>query len=391
MQTFSAEDVKTINDLSTGRAQSAPPPVVELPTPDVQSPAVPTQTPPAATPDPNKPPAAIPAVTTPPAEPDYLSKLGFKTQDELQDRLTKYSELEKKTAEYEQQLNQLNEYKAGPKFASERHKLLYDYGSKVEGMELQSARQLLEVVSLDLKTLPDQQIRFEAFKLMPENQNLSQDEVISLFKATEVERFGNPQDTENPQTEIQKIRAKQATAQAKDSVSKLQAQWNAAKTATPDPEGAARQKLEYQQMVNQRISSFDGIPTIKLLATDEKGEKLEGAINFKIDKEKQMPAVSAALHDLPGWWDKKLQEYGVTNGENFDVTKLAELVSKIEYHDQLMNMAYQQGQSDGVASKLKTARNVSDPSDVVTPVVTPVKITSEKQDAAQAARKAAGF
>lgn len=374
MEKFSASDIQTIQNATSGNVAPVQQQVVDnTPAPD----PAPTNTDPVV----NNAPAADP---TPSAF--DIQKYGYKSHEELDGALSRIPTLER-------ELKQLNEHKAGPQFKSDRHKFLYEVGERSEGMELSAVRQLLDVVELlDRKDAPDQQIRFEAFRLKPENKGLSQEEISALFKAEEVERFGNPLDTENPQTEIQKIRAKQATASAKEVLGKIKSDWESTRPVQKTPEDLARENAEYRQFLQKNLTGFDGIPSIKLQATDEKGEKLEGNINFKIDAQNQLPVVMEAIADPQGWWDSKLESLGIMapGQEVPDFKKFADFVTRIEYMNDLLNQSYQQGLADQLSNKLKTARNVSDPNNS-TGSQAPVKVLDEKADAARSAMKVAGL
>lgn len=314
-----------------------------------------------------------------------LEELGYEDIDVVQDRLKRFPELER-------QLNELNEYKNGPKFASDRQKYLYDFASKFEGMEFAAAKQLLDIVDLDLKSLPDQQARFEAFKLNPANKGLSQEEIRDLFIDEETLKFGSSQDPATPQTVAQKAREKQATFLAKEQLAKMQQEWNATRTAVPTPEQLAAERLEYQQFVNEQIANFDGIQ-VKLSAQNDKGEKLEGALNYKLTSENQKRAVSEALRDPAGWWDRKLEEQGIMReGEQMpDFVKFAELVTWIDHRDQLLNRSYQQGREDQKADLLKNARNIGNPGSSAGAPPAQERQLSEKQEAMKEAMKVAGI
>ncbi|HEY0770356.1 MAG TPA: hypothetical protein VGD31_08465 [Sphingobacteriaceae bacterium] len=401
MEKFTAQDIQQIRDLQRSGGQT-PPAAPGGATPPATPPNTDGNTPP-ATPPPAAPPPANggsasqtgtpPPATTPPSTPPAtpptidLEKLGFKSYEDLQGAISRIPTLEK-------ELQQLNEYKAGPKFKSERHKFLYEVGSKAEGMELSAVRQLLDVVELlDNKDVPDQHIRFEAFKLRPENKHLSQEEVRSLFADEELERFGNPQDTVNPQTDIQKIRAKQATAQARETLQKFKSDWDATRTVEPTPQELAAQKAEYTQFLQTQLATFDGVSGIKLSGIDSGNEKVEGAINFKIDPQKQLPVVMEAIADPQGWWDRKLAELGIlTPGKDVpDFQKWADFVTRVEFNGDLLNLAYQQAISDLEAKKLASARNLGNNGGGNGSAGAPPAPVDERKEANQGAMKVAGI
>jgi hypothetical protein len=391
---FSAADVQAIQVMERGGPPPATPPAGEQPSnvgapaPQVQTPTAPTvqATPPAQG---GSQPGGTPPETPSEGQEEFdymnLEDLGFQDMSELQQRLERAQQLE-------QELEQLQEYKNGPKFASDRQKYLYDFANRFEGMELPAAQQLLNVVSLDLKSLPDQQARFEAFRLDPINKGLSQDDLMALFTDEERLKFGNSQDPADPQTPAQKAREKQATALAKEQLSKMQSEWNATRTAAKTPEELVQEKQAYQEEVFERLSKFGGIQ-VNLSAQGDNGENAESAMQFALNDENQIQEIVEAVADPLGWWDNMLYDTGVlTEGQQgFDAVKFAQLVTVITHREQLLNNAYQQGREDYKASLLKNARNVSVPGNGLgTPPVPPGTMT-EKQEANKEAMKVAGI
>ncbi len=304
-------------------------------------------------------PTPTPAGGTPPPQDKSgfdITTLGFKDQNELQERL-------KKTDEFEKKVQLLSKYENGPVFESERQKLLYELSKKAPGMELKAARQLLEVVDMDLKSTPDQQLRYFAFKLDPKNGRLSEDQIRALFVDEDLKQYGDPADAANPPTEVQKIRAQQATDLAREQLSEMQTNWNTSKDSeAPSPAQIAERKQARLTLTQAQLADFDGIQ-ISLEATDEKGEKMSNAIAFKVDPKDQLPVVVQAVADPAGWWEQKLTKLGI-NYENptiEDQRKFAKLVTAIEFGDRLQNLAYQQGQSDTLAAQLAEKRNLGQP------------------------------
>ncbi|MEJ7644290.1 MAG: hypothetical protein WKF87_06825 [Chryseolinea sp.] len=377
MEALSASDVQTIQSLSHGgpaAAQAAQTPEVVVPV--IQPGAI-------ASPDRPGEPAGEPGGEEE-EELHDISEFGFESLNDMQEYINR-------SRGYEKQISELSEYKAGPKFASDRQKHLYDFASKFEGMELSMARQLLEVVDLDLKSLPDQRARFEAFRLSPSVKGLSQDEMYQLFMDSDTKQFGSSQDEANPQTPIQKILERQATAQAKETLAKMQGEWNTTRTAVKSPDAVAQEQQEYRQHLSEELSDFDGIQ-LSLEARGENGEIQEGQLNFRLDPVRQRRAVVEALADPAGWWDRKLEEMGIMSPgqQTPDFEKFAQLVTQYEFQDELRNMAYQQGYEDQLARQLATARNVSDPARGQHGMVDPANVT-EKQDANRQAMKVAGI
>jgi hypothetical protein len=386
---FSAADVQAIQTMERGGPPPATPPAgdqpsnVGTPAPQVQTPTVPSVT--QTTPPLEQ--GGQPPVTPGQEEFDYmnLEDLGFQDMNELQARLDRAQQLE-------QELEQLQEYKNGPKFKSDRQKFIYDFANRYEGMEPSAARQLLDIADLDLKSLPDQQARFEAFKIDPINKGLSQEDLFALFTDEERLKFGNSQDPAEPQTPAQKAREKQATALAKEQLSKMQSEWNATRTEAKTPQQLVQERQAYQAEVYERISDFGGIQ-VNLSAQGDNGEKAEGAIQFALNDENQIQEIVEAVADPLGWWDNMLYDTGVlTEGQKgFDAVKFAELVTVITHREQLLNNAYQQGREDYKASLLKNARNVSVPGNGLgTPPVPPGSMT-EKQESIKEAMKVAGM
>lgn len=358
---FSEKDVTGLMNMGVGGGNpngtggsATPPPAGGAATPPPDEGAA--TTPPAgaaATPPPagaTPPPAGAGA---PPPTEEYethdLEALGFQSIDEIRQMRDDYARAQK----------ELNEAKAQPKFKSERAKNLYEFANRHEGMELEAARQYLELVNLDLTKEADHHLRFRAFSLKPEMKGYSQAEIEALFADEELRNFGDP-NTEGGQTEIQKIRAKGATAQAKEQLSKLQEEYKKvpAQEAQRTPEELAAERAAYTDFVKKELTTFDGI-ALKLSATLEDGKKVEGALNFKLDAETQLPAVVNAIVDPQGWWENFLTRHGVLveGQEQPNVSKFGEIVARLEHQEELLNQTYQQGRHDQIALHAKTHRN----------------------------------
>ncbi len=278
-----------------------------------------------------------------------LETLGFSSIDDIKKMREDFTRVSK----------ELDEAKAQPRFKSERAKSLHDFANRFEGMELSAARQYLELVDLDLNKEADHQLRFRAFQLKPEMKGYTQDEIHALFMDEELRNFGDSS-VENGQTEIQKIRAKGATASAKAQLSELQEEYKKApaQEAQRSPEQLAAERAEYTDFVKKGLTGFDGI-ALKLSATLEDGKKQEGSLNFKLDAEKQLPAVINAVVDPSGWWASQLKKHGVMvdGNEQPNVSKFADLVSYLEFKDEVLNQAYNQGRHDQIAYHAKNHRN----------------------------------
>jgi hypothetical protein len=278
-----------------------------------------------------------------------LESLGFSSIDDIKKMREDYTRVQ----------NELNEAKAKPKFASKKAETLYEFANRHEGMELETAKQFLELVNLDLTKVADHDLRFRAFSLRPEMRGYSQDEIHALFIDDELKNFGDP-NVENGQTDVQKIRAKGATAQARESLEKLQEEYKKApaQEAQRSPEQIAADKAAYTDFVKKGLTGFDGIAS-KVSATLEDGKKVESSFNFKLDAEKQLPAVINAVVDPAGWWENVLKKHGamVDGQEQPNVSKFSEIVTYLEFKDELLNQAYQQGRHDQIAHHASTHRN----------------------------------
>lgn len=278
-----------------------------------------------------------------------LESLGFSSIDDIKKMREDYTRVQQ----------ELNEAKAKPKFASKRAETLYEFANRHEGMELETAKNFLELVNMDLTKVADHDLRFRAFSLKPEMKGFSQDEIHALFIDDELKNFGDP-NVENGQTEVQKIRAKGATASARESLGKLQEEYRKApvQEAQRSPEEIAADKAAYTDFVKKGLTGFDGIAS-KVSATLEDGKKVESSFNFKLDAEKQLPAVINAVVDPAGWWADLLKKHGamVDGQEQPNVSKFGEIVTFLEFKDELINQAYQQGRHDQIAHHASTHRN----------------------------------
>jgi hypothetical protein len=396
-ETFTPEDVQMIASMGpnspqppkdnppppppAGDGSDTPPPGGAPPPPDDKN------TPPGGAPPPPAGGTPPPGGTTPPTDEDDIIDVRTLTNGKFDDVKLFYDD-------YTKLQKDLDEAKKNPSFKSDRHKLLYEFGSQMEGMELGQARQMLEIIGLDLQKEPDQRLRFEAFKLDPRNKGLSQDDLSALFMQDELDKFGNPA-VENGQTEVQKIRAKQETATAREKLQEMQTKWNAAKTAEPTAEQVAEERRQYRTQVEADLQTFDGL-ALKM-SVDEDGKKVEGNLNFKLMTPEEKSAVVNAVSDPEGWMAKKLHDLGIFDVNNPDakpnMKKFADFVTQIEFADRLVNLAYSQGRSDKLADELARKRNPegSNGGGGHTPPPAGGAAKSENQQAIDEAAKAAGL
>jgi hypothetical protein len=114
-----------------------------------------------------------------------------------------------------------------PKFVNEKAKTLFEYANKAAGLELESARQFLQVVALgDVNKLSDKDAQLEAFLLT--RPDLTRERGTKVFEADYDERYT---DLEN--NLLQQDRHGVATRDAKAKLADLQKQFTDAKGDAP--------------------------------------------------------------------------------------------------------------------------------------------------------------
>jgi hypothetical protein len=274
-------------------------------------------------------------------------------------RYKSIQDLEKDVTQLPALQQQLNEAQR-PKH-SERVQKVIDFAAMYEGMEPEAAQRYLSLQRIDVKSLPDQQARFEAFKLDPRYGRLTDDKQAKLFRELEIEQFGDPSNAEKPQSETQLIRQELATQEAKDKISKLQSEYVTAKGAQLSPEEEAAERQSLRTLVQQELATFAGIP-FKFSVLDGEGKTVEGAMNYKIDPEKQLKVLMDAATDPLGWWDSILERRGVFTAASDQPNrqKFAQILSRLEFQDDIDNQIYQQGRNDMLAEYVRTHRNPAD-------------------------------
>lgn len=395
-------------DLLKGGGNSGP--IVDKPNTEPAPAPTPTPTPePAPNPSPTPTPAPSPTPTPTPAagapapsptpipEPFDYKALGFSSVDDIKTLRQQYEEQSSKLAEQQARLQQLQKYENGPEFKSERHKLLYELTAATDGLELTKAQQMLHIASLDLKSLPDQQTRFEAFKLSAEAQNLTQEELMKLFAHKE-KAYLSPEG--DPDADIRKIEEKQATARSREVLVQEQDKWNKARAAEPAVEQVAVDRAKIQQEVVAALSNFDGIRDVALTALDDKGEKIDSKINYIVDKATQLPVIIDAAQNPDKWLLSKLEQFGAIDLKNpnspMNYAAFAKFVSLVEFAEQRQALTYQQGVSDGILQKIKSSKQL-DPTPTPgsgAPAPTPPKPVSKgtiSESVAKAAQDAGLF
>lgn len=305
--------------------------------------------------------------------------------EDVEARLKRADELE----------TELDDARKNPKFESDQAKMLYDYSNKT-GLGLAGLQQFLHVQGLTLQgegALSDQQLRFEAFKLSPEfsGKGLSDKDLEALFMDEEVNKYGDPENTQNPPTPAQTTRARLATQAAKEVISKMQKEWSTAKPAERTPEDVASEKVRLRTTSEQALAGFKGIQT-PVTATGENGEKLDAVFNFSLDKPEQLQAILDATVNPQEMWEQALTAKGVVSKDGVvDVKKFGEMAARFLYHEQMLGEVYRQGHNDGIAYKVKNSRNAAPPVDSGKgPINTPPEPKNDKEGLAEAAFKVAG-
>lgn len=278
-----------------------------------------------------------------------LESLGFSSLEEITELRDNYAKAQKELEEVRAQLT--------PK--SEKAKLLLDFANSHEGRELDEAKRYLDIVGLDLTKEADHSLRFRAFELKPENKGLSPESLRVLFADEELKNFGDPT-TEGGQTEVQKIRSQIATAAARESIQKIQDDYKKAAGSQgakqPTAEELAAELAEHTAFVKEQTQKFAGIQ-LKLAATLEDGKNYEGAVNFNLDPKTQLEAVHKALVDPAGWWEGVMQKSGALVNGKLDYVKMADLITRFEFNEELLNQSYTQGRNDQIAFNAKNHRN----------------------------------
>lgn len=252
---------------------------------------------------------------------------------------------------------QLNEAQSKIPNYSEKVQKAIDFASQYAGMEDEAAVRYLQIQRLKVDQLSDQQLRFESFKLDPKYAGLAEDKQKILFNGLETSQYGDPSNTEQPQTEYQKTLQDLATDEAKRRIAGIQQEYQSAKDVRITPEEEAQEQAALRSTVQQELSTFSGIP-FKFSVLNAKGEKMEGAMNFTV-KPEQLQTLIDAVSDPLGQWDKILESSGVfgPNSDQPDRVRFAQVFSRLIFREEIDNQIYKQGQDDLMAHLLKTHRN----------------------------------
>lgn len=176
-------------------------------------------------------PAAAPAAPaaaapTPPATPEPAGD--FSRLSALTEGRIKTEEDFKSFVDNHNQL--LEQVKEGvkPKFEDKRKQLAYDLITSATGDSIQVAKRQLEALSLDTKTLPAKELLFSEFMLDPSNADLSPSQMKELFDLDYDQRYVDIEN--NP---LLKRQHEIAARRAKESIEKIQNEWQAAQPAEP--------------------------------------------------------------------------------------------------------------------------------------------------------------
>lgn len=149
--------------------------------------------------------------------------------------------------------------KKEPEFKSDKAKALYEYANKHEGFELAAAKNLLNVVGLDLDKADPKQLQFEAFAL--QYPNYPREEAKAIFDAKYEKTYGDG--TAIATDPLLKFEHDQATSAARQSIASTVKNYIEAKSPEPQkqeaPAGPTPEQLEaVKRGVESGLKDFKG-------------------------------------------------------------------------------------------------------------------------------------
>lgn len=141
-------------------------------------------------------------------------------------------------------------------FPSDRAKVLYDFAVKADGYELDTARNYLHILSLDLSKIDAKQKQYEAFKL--ERPDLTPEKARTIFDAKYENLYGEDFSNDPLLQDEHEL----ATRKAEATLKKAQEDFNNAKGNSNEPAEDIELKdavAKFQTGVEKELSDFGGI------------------------------------------------------------------------------------------------------------------------------------
>jgi len=285
---------------------------------------------------------------------DFLKELNYESVDQLKADLSSVKEIPNLR-------QQLETAKAQPKFESERAEKLFEYVNKVTSQvsnlsDDAAIRNFFRIQAIDVTTENPKALRYEAFKLRPENAGMDEKSVRAIFEDDEAKTFGDPSDIENPQSEVQKAREIQATNIAKAELTKLQQEYMTAKSSQPSAEDLVNQEKAVREEVDSGLANF-GDYSLKPAFNDETNQTIQGEVKVQMTPER-LQSLKEALYNPQKMWDDLLSKQGIRDSEgNMDIGKFALMMDQIKNLEQVKNDLYSQGYYDGQAANVDSKKN----------------------------------
>lgn len=306
-----------------------------------------------ATPATGEPPATgtPPAADTVPDEVFYsrLSALtdgGIKQEEDLVRLVTHYNELlDKEDKGFE------------PKFPNERAKMAYRMIQATPGKELETALRTARALQLSdqVDKLPAKELLFEAYRMKPENADITNDpRVREFFEAEYTDKFT---DLEN--NLVQQRKHANEVREAKESIATIQKEWAAAEA----PDMAISQ--EVVAALTKAVDNFGGL---RLAFSDNPQEN--EYLNIPVKDENDLRRLHENVLHPEKWFTNFFDSFKNPNG-GYDYPALARTMWMIDHMQEMNQQAFDHGTRIENIRRINKDRNSSTPTDISRPGGTP--------------------
>ncbi len=143
-----------------------------------------------------------------------------------------------------------------PDFPNEKAKKVYELAVAASGLELEKARQLFHVMSLDLSTMTPKEKQFEAFHL--ERPKLSREEAYKRFEAIYQQSYD---DLENNivQTDKHELATQEAEKKLGETLKGVQETVKQGSKPESNGQPTPEQVAEVEQQLTSALSNFGGV------------------------------------------------------------------------------------------------------------------------------------
>lgn len=243
-------------------------------------------------------------------------------------------------------------------FPNEQSKWLYEQATKFPGVEKETFRSMLHVLSLDVTKLSDKEKQFEAFAL--ENKKLTREQARGYFEARYEKNFGNGILETDQIAQYDHMRE---TDKATDTLARMQEEFSKIEPSKPAAQAApqiAPEELDaIRKDASNVLSRFGGM-TYQFVDNDP-----SSSVNIPLE-DADIPVLENYMTNPATFFEDLTNECRDEEG-NFSMESLAMAMFEFKNRERIREQAYATGRTHGKLEQIKLQKNTSSPAPTPTP------------------------